>query len=183
MSCSSNSPIRRIFAIAALLLAAAAPALAATKPQEIAGSIRSAQPYGTGTLGWFVLTAYDIALWTDAKQWSYQSPFALALTYHMSFSSSDIVDRSLEEEKHDNPSISDATLATYRAMMAGLFPDVKSGDTIIGLYTPGGTVRIFHNGRLTGQVGDQAFAEAFFGIWLSANSSEPRLRAQLLHMP
>jgi len=129
-----------------------------------------------------MITAYDAALWTDAPHWTMQAPFALTLTYHMSFSTNEIVSRSLEEMKRDDPKLGDATLSKYRALMTSLFPDVKSGDEITGLHMPDGTTRIFRNGRPTGQASDPQFARAFFGIWLSAQTSEPRLRAQLLHL-
>jgi len=158
------------------------PAIAAIKPPAIAGAIKAEQPYGTGKYRILLFTIYDIALWTDATAWSMQTPFALVLTYHLSFSSSSIVDRSLEEMKHDNPALSVAALAAYRAQMAGLFPDGKSGDTLTGLYAPDGTAKFFHNGEPTGEVHDPAFAQAFFGIWLSPQTSDPGLRAQLLHL-
>jgi hypothetical protein len=189
MFSSWNSPIRSApilnasgFAALALLFASPVAAADVAKPQEIAATIKDAKPYGSGSLGWFVLTAYDAALWTDARQWSWQAPFALTLKYHMGFSTSEIVNRSLDEEKHDNPSLTDATLANYRATMNGLFPDVKSGDEITGLFSPDGTVQFFHNGKRTGQVHDLAFAQAFFGIWLSENTNAPKLREQLLHL-
>jgi hypothetical protein len=160
----------------------AVPAFAETKPPMIANSVKAEQPYGTGTLRWFLIPAYDASLWTDAIHWSMQAPFALALTYHMSFSSHAIVERSLKEMKYDDPSLSDAVLADYRTTMSGLFPDVEAGDRITGLYTLDGTARFFRNGRLTGQVHDPAFARAFFGIWLSPQTSEPELRAHLLHL-
>jgi hypothetical protein len=173
--------VRKALAIAGWIVLATR-AFAATKPPAISEIVKAQQPYGTGTLSWFLIPAYDASLWTDAMHWSMQTPFALSLTYRMSFSSSAIVDRSVKEMKHDNPSLSDATLAGYRTTMASLFPSVASGDRITGLYTLDGTTRFFHNGQLTGQVHDPAFAQAFFGIWLSPQTSEPDLRANLLHL-
>jgi len=126
------------------------------------------------------MTAYSASLWTDATTWSMQSPFALSLSYNMAFSHQDVVARSLKEMKSINPSVSDDTLANYGAIMSRVFPDVKSGDEITGLYQPGGSVRFFYNGRATVEVHDPAFARAFFGIWLSPQTSDTKLRKQLL---
>ena len=166
MSSSWNSPIRSGSVVAALALlfvslADARGSGCCQAPGNRPATIKDAKPYGSGSLGWFVLTAYDAALWTDARQWSWQVPFALTLKYHMGFSSSEIVSRSLDEEKHDNPALSDTTLANYRTTMTGLFPDVKSGDEITGLFSPDGTVQFFHNGKRTGQAHDLAFAKPF----------------------
>lgn len=63
--------------------------------------------------------------------------------------------------------------------MAGLFPDVRPGDAIIGEYRSAGAS--FHfNGRLLGRIEEAAFARAFFAIWLDARTSAPDLRAALL---
>ena len=64
--------------------------------------------------------------------------------------------------------------------MNRVFPDVTDGDCLIGLATPGNATRFFVNGRATGTIDDPEFAPAFFGIWLSPATSEPRLRQQLL---
>ena len=59
---------------------------------------------------------------------------------------------------------------------------MKDGDTVTALYQPGQPVKIFHNGAPTGEIADKGFAEPFFGIWLSPESSAPSLRAHLLHL-
>lgn len=168
-------------------LSAAIPALAAgkdeaPKPAEITNVIRADTPYGTGSLRMLFMTAYDAALWTDAGHWSMQAPFAISMTYHFACDASDIVDRAVDEMTHANPNLSSATIAHYRTLIAGLFPAVKSGDNMTGLYTPDGTVKFYHDGQQTGQVRDPAFAQAFFGIWFSPDTSEPGLRAKLLHL-
>jgi hypothetical protein len=169
-------------AFAGALLAAVPSFASDSKPAEIANVIKADAPYGTGKMRILLMTAYDASLWTDASKWSMQVPFALNITYHFACTSSDIVDRLLDEMSHSSPNIGSATLAHYRSMIAGLFTDVKSGDHTTGLYTPDGTIRFFHDGQQTGQVRDPQFAQAFFGIWLSPQTSEPDMRQNLLHI-
>jgi hypothetical protein len=64
--------------------------------------------------------------------------------------------------------------------MARLFPDVQKGDRITGLHQPGQAARFYLNGRLLGDISDPAFSRRFFGIWLSPQTSQPRMREQLL---
>ena len=45
---------------------------------------------------------------------------------------------------------------------------------------PGEAALFFVNGRAVGDVRDARFAQLFFGIWLSPQTSEPRLRESLL---
>jgi hypothetical protein len=163
-------------------LAAGSKAAEAAKPAEITNAIKASAPYGIGTMRVLLMSAYDAALWTDAAHWSMQSPFAISMTYHFACDASDIVDRAVDEMSHANPNLSAATLAHYRSLIAGLFPGVKSGDEMTALSTPDGTVKFFHDGQQTGQVRDASFAQAFFGIWLSPDTSEPDLRASLLHI-
>jgi hypothetical protein len=156
------------------------PALAS--PNEVASVIHAGQPYGKGSYGVLVLTAYDAELWTDATQWSMAQPFALTLHYHMGFSTDDFVSRGIKEMKHVDPSLDDTTLKRFGEAMTKVFPPVKAGDTVTALYQPGMPVRIFHNGAATGEIADKDFANPFFGIWLSPNTSAPSLRDQLLHL-
>jgi hypothetical protein len=172
--------MRKFGALFALLLLAAAPASAA--PREIADTIHAAKPYGHGTVTFLFLKAYDATLWTDAAHWSMASGFALTLHYDMSFSSDELAERTMKEMQHVAPGLDAATQTRYRAMLPRLFPDVKSGDTITALHTPGAPTRFFHNGVFVAASDDAAFAEPFFAIWLSPRTSDPALRAKLLKL-
>jgi hypothetical protein len=165
--------------LCALLLLCSAPALAAEKPPEIASVIHASQPYGEGTYSWMMIKAYDAILWTDAETWSMQSPFALVLHYRMHFTSKQLADRSIDEMRHIQP-LSDAEAADYRAQLTRLFPDVKDGDAITALYIPHQGAQMFYNGKATGRITDDAFAQRFLNIWLSEKTSAPDLRKQLV---
>ena len=49
--------------------------------------------------------------------------------------------------------------------MQQTFPDVRDGDRLIGLATPGAATKFFMNGKPVGEIEDPAFGPAFFGIW------------------
>jgi hypothetical protein len=152
------------------------------RPTEINGAISSSKPYGSGSLTWLVFTAYDATLWTDAPQWSMSAPFALTLRYRMSFTTDELVERTIEEMVKVSPATPKAALPGYATALRRAFPNVKDGERITALHTPGGAVRFFHNGAQTAEIADPTFAEPFFGIWLSPRTSEPRLRAALLRL-
>jgi hypothetical protein len=175
--------MRKSVIVAAIVLAVTTSALAMTRPAEIAGSINATRPYGSGSLSWLFLTAYDASLWTDAQQWSMNEPFALTLVYRMSFSTEELVDRTINEMKAISPGIADGRLDRYRAALSRAFPPVKSGDRITALHTPGAALRFFHNGKPTGDSRDATLAEPFFAIWLSPKTPEPKLRVALLRLP
>jgi hypothetical protein len=169
-----------IAAVAVAVIAVSAAAM--TRPAELSPSIDATAPYGSGSLSWLVFTAYDATLWTDAPQWSMNAPFALALRYRMSFTTEELVERTIEEMVKINPSIPKDALGRFGAALTRAFPAVKDGDRITALHMPAQAVRFFHNGRPTAEIADAGFADPFFGIWLSPKTSEPRLRAGLLRL-
>ena len=174
--------MRRVVLAAVALIALSVTAAAMTRPTEISGAINSTKPYGSGSLTWLVFTAYDATLWTDAPQWSMSAPFALTLRYRMSFTTEELVERTVEEMAKVAPATPKASVAAYADALRRAFPNVKDGDRITALHVPGSAVRFFHNGSRTADIVDPTFADSFFGIWLSPRTSEPRLRAALLKL-
>lgn len=171
--------MRKVLA-ALVAVSIVASAAASTKPSEINGVVNTPAPYGTASLTWLFLTAYDASLWTDAPVWSMDTTFALTITYRMSFTREELVERTLEEMQRVSPGLQRATLTGFGASLRRAFQNVDSGDRITALLVPGAPVRFFHNGKPTHQIDGADFAEAFFGIWLSPRTSEPDVRAGLL---
>lgn len=174
--------MRRTLTVLMFLLATGI-AWAVPRPTELASHVTASKPYGEGSLSWLFITAYDASLWTDAQRWSMNEPFALTLVYRMSFTTDEMVERTLEEMKALDPALTADQLQRHARMLRNAFPPVKAGDRITAIHTPGQPVRFFHNGRLTASSDDSAFADPFFGIWLSPKTSEPSLRRALLRLP
>ena len=125
------------------------------------------------------LKVYDVRLWTPMKPFTYADPFAVELVYNMSFSGKDIADRSVKEMRAHGVS-DEMKLKRWGDEMARIFPDIKQGDTLIGLSLPGKEARFYNRDKLIATVPDPEFARAFFDIWLSEKTSEPKLRVKLL---
>jgi len=63
----------------------------------------------------------------------------------------------------------------------GVFDDpVKEGDEFSLMYVPGKGVKVLKNGKYQDTVGDLAFKQALFGIWLSDTPVDEDLKAELL---
>ena len=113
------------------------------------------------------------------KPFTYADPFVVELVYDMSLKGKDIADRSVKEMRAQG--VKDETkLKRWGDQMTKIFPDIKSGDTLIGLSIPGKEARFYNREKLIATVPDPEFAKAFFDIWLSEKSSEPQLRLKLL---
>lgn len=152
------------------------------QPPEMAGELPGASLAGSTRMRFFGLNIYDARLWVPAgfKPATYwQSPLALELSYLRSLSGSAIAQRSLDEMRRGGP-ISQETADRWLAAMNAAFADVKAGDRITGMHTPGQGAKFWLNGQPRPSIKDAEFSRLFFGIWLAEHTSEPRLRAELL---
>ncbi|WP_296895509.1 chalcone isomerase family protein [Thiobacillus sp.] len=137
---------------------------------------------GSGTMRFFGLHLYDATLWSPGGVWSGSQSYALELVYARSFGGAAIAQRSIEEMRAQRP-WPEATLMRWKQQMRALFPDVDKGDRLIGVRMPGAGATFYSGTRKLGQINDEAFADAFFGIWLNPATRAPELRVQLLKSP
>lgn len=176
---------RRTFLVAlgvAVLARAGVAQAQNTLPPEVASELPGAQWTGTARMRFFGLSIYDSKLWVAPgfKASTYaQHPFALELTYLRGLSGTAIAERSLTEMRRVG-SMSGEQESRWLKRMQETFPDVKEGDRIVGLHTPGVGARFWFNGQARATVADPEFSRYFFGIWLSDSTSEPKLRSALL---
>jgi Chalcone isomerase-like len=190
---------RRTFALqsAAFALASLAapsllaqPAATADKPtKRIAPAELNAFPaptpwalMGTGALRFFGFKAYDAYLWSgeaSANPLLSKTLFALEIDYTTSIKADEIANVSLVEMARIR-NLSEAQVKSFTADLKKAFPDVKSGDKLTGVFIPKQGTRFFFNGRLTAEINDLAFGDAFFAIWLDEKTKQPGLRKALL---
>lgn len=133
------------------------------------------QKYGTGELRRFGFLVYEAQLWAGSSP--SEPPIALQLTYKRDIAGHKIVDASVDHMRALGAE--EQQLGVWASAMAKIFPDVKSGDQIVGIYRPG-VATFLYNNREIGQINDPDFARLFFGIWLDPRTTEPRLRNRLL---
>ena len=162
--------------------ASAQPAVPTEVPAEVAAELPGARLLGNGRLTYFALHIYDARLWVGdgfaADNFS-KLPLALELEYARTLFGKLIAERSLDEMKRAG-GFSDEQGQRWLAAMTQTFPDVNKGDRLTGLHRPGEAAAFFLNGKPRGEIRDADFARRFFGIWLSAQTSEPKLRTGLL---
>jgi hypothetical protein len=168
-----QSPARRC-----LLLAFAGAPLAALPAFASSDPTAGLQRWGSGEFRRFGFLVYQATLWAgDDPQ---RPPLALRLDYKRNISGSAIAEASVKEMRAFTSD--EAALKRWGDEMARVFPDVKPGDHILGVYRPDGAT-FQHNGRVTGDIADPEFARRFFAIWLDPRTSAPELRAALLKRP
>lgn len=152
------------------------------RPVELTAELPQARLLGSGRLTYFGLSIYDARLWVtddfDAAAFA-AAPLALELEYQRTLYGKLIAERSLDEMKRVG-GFGESQGQRWLASMTAVFPDVRRGDRLTGVLRPGEAVRFFLNGKLLGDVPDGEFAQRFFGIWLSPQTSESKLRSALL---
>jgi hypothetical protein len=135
---------------------------------------------GGGLLRVFGFQVYNAFLWTpDGSAFDARKPYALDIEYLRNFEGKVLAERSIDEMRGQGIG-GDAVYPKWLAEMARVFPNVKPNDRLTGVATPQRTTKFFHNGKLTGEVSDPEFTDAFFGIWLNEKSSQRRFRDRLL---
>lgn len=147
---------------------------AAGETRDFSGGL-TLQKYGSGEMRRFGFLVYEAQLWAAANP--SDPPIALQLTYKRDIAGARIVDASVDQMRALGAN--DRQLADWSVAMSRIFPDVKPGDQIVGIYRPGSATFLYNN-REIGQIRDPDFARLFFGIWLDPRTSEPLLRSKLL---
>ena len=148
-------------------------------PELVTKDVMGLTIHGNAVMRFFGLKVYDVRLWTQMKPFTYADPFVVELVYDISLKGKDIADRSVKEMRAQGIS-DEMKLKRWGEEMARIFPDIKQGDTLIGVSLPGKEARFYNRDKLIATVPDPEFAKAFFDIWLSEKTSEPKLRVKLL---
>ena len=169
----------RLFAVVCLLLGIAS-AQAANIPAHIQQELPDARLSGQGTFRWYGLKIYDATLWVGKSGYQNNSAkFILNLSYARELYGEKIAKASIDEIRELGIGSGEQQQA-WLGKMKALFPDVKEGSQISGVYLPGQAARFYLDGKLLGEINDAEFARAFFAIWLDPRTSASGLRKQLL---
>jgi hypothetical protein len=134
---------------------------------------------GSSTYRKFGFSIYRVTLWTTDGTWNKQKPYALELRYTRDLSKDTLVDN-VTDDLRDEKVASDATVDGWHQILDSILTDVQEDDTIVSLYLPKKEKSpLFHNEKVILWTSDEAFVQAFFGIWLGQNADED-MRKQLL---
>jgi hypothetical protein len=144
-----------------------------------AAEVPNLQLLGYGRFRKLLWDVFDASLWVSGDSWSLNQTFVLELRYARDVKGADIVDGTRDQWKHLGYN-DQARQTEWLAQLSAIFPDVKKGDQLAGVYLPGRETRFFHNGQPIGEISDPEFGRHFFAIWLDEKTSQPMLRAHLL---
>ena len=160
----------------ALFFAATVQAL----PDALRSEAMGLRQWGSGEMRWFGFSLYRATLWVAGES-PESSTTALQLDYLRDIPRERLVQTSLDEMRRLGAD--EAQLTRWESDLRRVFPDVKEGESIVGVHYPGRGARFYHQGQATGEISDAEFARRFFAIWLDPASRSPSLRAALLKRP
>ena len=166
----------RLTTFAVLLLALAG---ASAAPAPVDTHVPQARQAGSGTFTYFGMKIYEAQLWVGEKGYQSGAPFVLDLVYARALNGVKIAEASADEMAKLNAGTA-AQRKEWLARMKELFPDVKEGSRISGVFLPAGGARFYLDGKPLAAVPDPEFARAFFAIWLDPATSAKKLRTALL---
>jgi hypothetical protein len=151
-------------------------------PRELQTALAEPVLSGRAKLGIWGFDIYNASLWITpffkAADFANHA-FAIELSYLRAFKREAIASRSMAEMARQ-ANWNASPRAGWEQQMRDVFPDVRAGDRITGVNVPGVGARFLINGKTGGEIRDPEFARFFFGIWLSRESSEPKMRLELL---
>ncbi len=144
-----------------------------------ASPTQNLNPVGSATLKVLFWTIYDSYLYTPNGIYDGVEPgLALQINYRRNISRSDLIDRTRGEwQKLD---LYQTGCEEWLGALEAMWPNLKRGDELILQVDKDLNSNFFFNGELIGSIEDSRFTESFLAIWLSENSSYPRLRNQLV---
>jgi Chalcone isomerase-like len=165
------------FALLICLLAMASAAQAI--PDAARTHAETWREQGKGEMRWFGLKLYNAELWVSSTRFDPAKVFALNLTYARNFAGARLASSSIDEMQKQGK-LDAAKAARWLKELERVFPDVKEGEQITGVYLPGKGAAFYHQGKLKGELADAELAQRFFDIWLDPRTTQPALRASLL---
>jgi hypothetical protein len=149
---------------------------------QLRNVLRTPRLVGQQRFTYWGFEVYDASLWASAPfapdDWAKQL-LVLELRYLRDFKGADIAQRSIDEMQGQRP-LSTTQQNNWLATLQAFIPDVRAGEHITGIYTPDKGMQLLHQDRLLGEMRDTEFAQRFLGIWLAPETSQRKLRQQLL---
>lgn len=160
------------------LLAALWSSVAEARLPEVESALPGAERVGTASYRVLAWPLFDADLWAIGGAFSWERPFALALTYRRHFRARDLTNQTLTEMSRRGAGEVRA-LAPLGVLLNGCFRDVAPSDRITGLSLGPDTAKFFVNGVQRCELRWPGFRRRFFGIWLDGRGGDRALSARL----
>ena len=145
-----------------------------------ASPLNQLQKVGAGEMNYLFWTLYRAELFASDIPFDVteMKPKALRIEYYKEIDKQALID--VTGEQWLQLGYDAAEIELWLTPLAKIWPDVAPGDVLTLLVTQDSVSHFYFDDELIGVIDDPRFGNAFLSIWLSENTSEPRLRKQLL---
>lgn len=123
---------------------------------------------------------YNSTLYTKSGNYLHEnSPESILfkIEYFKSITTEELLKRTVEQWQHLD--IPKSQYSPYISRLKVIWPNISSGDSLTMLVEEKQSIFYFNNVKV-GVITDKAFSKLFLDIWLSPETSQAQLRAQLL---
>lgn len=134
---------------------------------------------GNATFSVLFWDIYNSSLYTKSGTYSQalSQDVIFEINYLKDITSEDLIERTVEQWQHlKNPKV---LYQAFIPTLATIWPNITAGDTLTLVVQQQKSVFYF-NGKKVGSIEEKNFSSLFLSIWLSPNTSQLALRAQLL---
>ncbi len=135
---------------------------------------------GTAKFSVLFWDIYNSTLYTKSGSYLHDNSLESLLfkiEYLKDISTVDLLKITVKQWKHLN--IAESQYTPYISRLKSIWPDVSAGDSLTMLVKGKKSVFYFNNVKV-GVIPEQEFSKIFLDIWLSPDTNQPQLRAQLL---
>ena len=134
---------------------------------------------GQGTLKVLFFEVYDIRLLADSKPFSWKNKFQLEFEYKREVKKETVIESSIKE-MHRQSSVLDKDINKWQEYLEISIKPVREGSQATVSWNPNGQITFHYQSSEPTTIEDENFARAFLNIWLGEETSQPKLRNQLL---
>lgn len=154
-------------------------ALAVVANSALANPIQNLNEVGSAKLKVLLWNIYESSLYTPSGRFQGIEPgLALELEYRRNIPKKEFVKYAREEWQKQ--SLYNARSEDWLASISDILPNVKKGDVIVLKVNSQKESEFYYNNQFIGKLGSENFTNQFLSIWLSANTSYPKLRDKLV---
>jgi hypothetical protein len=148
-------------------------------PPQVLSTAPGIHPFGKGRHSWWGIRMYDATLWIVGPQWSAAAPHAIDIEPGRAVPADTLVTNAIAEMR-DLKLGDERQLATWRAEMKKLIPNVQQGDQIVIFCSDTSRTLSYLNNSSTGEVDDPSFCPAVMSVWLHPQTKHQAVRRSLL---
>ncbi|MEP0203927.1 MAG: chalcone isomerase family protein [Halioglobus sp.] len=122
---------------------------------------------------------YNSTLYSDNGRYREgQVPLRLDIQYLLDIESNELVARTAQE--WDELGLEHENREEWLTNLSNLWPDVSKDDVLTIELDDNNRSTFYRNGELLGTIEDRAFGASFIDIWLSPDTTRPKLRTSLI---